>query len=88
MVPPRAPRQASSALGVEAPPPPWDDGGEPPRHGVDAHVAYVSSSKHRPIGGQGHGLDQVEVLPSPNHVPLIEEGWWGMIIGGQRSSVG
>ncbi len=61
----RTPRQAPNALEVEAPPPPWDNGGEPPQHGVDAHVAYVGGDKHRPIGGQGHGLDRVEVLPPP-----------------------
>jgi hypothetical protein len=50
---------------------------EPPRRGVDAHVAYVGSGEHRPVGGQSHGLDRVEVLPPPDHMCLVEEGWWG-----------
>ncbi len=78
----RAPGQAPNALGVEAPPPPRDDGREPPQHRVDAHVTYVGGGKRRPVGGQGQGLDRVEVLPHPDHVHLVNEGWRGIIVGG------
>ena len=83
----RAPRQAPNALEVEAPLPPWDNGGEPPQHGVDAHVMYVGGGKHCLVRGQGHELDQVEV-PPPDHVCLVKENWWWMIIGGLLGSAG